>query len=333
MAKIKTAPEFDIVLIGQKGRVGYEAGLFVASLRQSDPDFAGRVIILEPQEGGAWAEDPRMPEDLRELFTGTLDAEIRPFDAKHFGAHYPVGNKIEGLQALDADRPFVFFDSDTLVTGKISKIAFDFDRPAASMRRIGTWPQLEIYGPGYNEIWGSLYRKAGLDFEGSLDVSQPDEYWERYLYFNAGWFFGRSGPEFGELFLKHALMIRDNPTEESLLQELNPWLDQAALPLTIHALGGGRPGPELAGLDGDITTHYRTFPLLYARESDAAVAAAEAAMSSNKVKKVLKQHEPILRFVLQNKGQKARKMFDQANLPRKEQAIRNRLKSANLWMR
>ncbi|WP_124111792.1 hypothetical protein [Palleronia sp. THAF1] len=322
---------FDIALVGHKGRIGYEAALFVASLRQADPDFAGRVIVLEPQPGAKWPGDPRLEEPVADLLT-KLGAEIRPFESRHFGASYAYGNKIEGLLALDPDAPFVFFDSDTLVHGTLSAVPFDFDRPAASMRREGTWPELQLYGPGYAEIWKSLYDTFDLDFESSLDPAQPDEYWERYLYFNAGWFFARSGPAFGQKWLDHALAIRDDPPEAAQLQSFDPWLDQVALPLTIHAMGGGRPGPELDGLDGDVTTHYRLMPLLYARESDAAIAVAEAAMAENKVKKVLKEHEPFKRFLLQGKGARARDLFADG-LPRKERAIRNRLKSANLWMR
>ena len=292
---------FDIVLVGHKGRIGYEAALFVASLRKADPGFKGRIIVLEPQPGDRWPGDPRIEAPVAELL-GKLGAEIRPFQSRHFGASYPYGNKIEGLLALDADAPFVFFDSDTLVHGPLSAVPFDFDRPSASMRREGTWPELQLYGPGYTEIWKSLYDKFGLDFESSLDPAQPEEYWERYLYFNAGWFFARSGPEFGQRYLDTALALRDDPPEAAQLQSFDPWLDQVALPLTIHAMGGRRPGPELDGLDGAITTHYRLMPLLYARESDAAVQAAETAMADNKVKKVLKENEAFKRFILQGKG-------------------------------
>ena len=324
---------FDIAIIGQAGRIGYEAGLFAASLRRADPGFDGKLIVLEPQPGPEWPGDPRMSAPVRELLTDALGAEIRPFETHVFGAKYPYGNKIEGLLALDPDRPFVFFDSDTLVHGALSALPFDFDRPSASMRREGTWPQLELYGPGYTEIWRALYDRFGLDFDATLDLSQPDEYWERYLYFNAGWFFGRSAPAFGQRFLDYARTIRDDPPEAAALQSFDPWLDQVALPLVIHSFGGGRPGPGLDGLDGEVTTHYRTLPLLYARESDRAVEAAIAAMSENRVKKVLKDHEPFKRFILQNKGTKARALFDRDDLPRKEQAIRNRLKSHNLWVR
>ena len=71
------------------------------------------------------------------------------------------------------------------------------------MRREGTWPQVELYGPGYAATWKSLYDRFGLDFDSSLDLSQPDEYWQRYLYFNAGWFFHQSPRAFGQPLPRH----------------------------------------------------------------------------------------------------------------------------------
>ena len=334
MAKTKAKNgAFNIVIIGQKGRLQYEALLFAASLRASAPDFAGRLFVAEPQNNDRWWNDPRITNaDVRAALTD-LGAEILPFENRHFGEAYPYGNKIEALAALPKGEPFVFFDTDTLITGPIDQIAFDFDRPSASMRREGTWPTIELYGPGYTEIWKSLYDRFGLDFEATLDLSQPDEYWQRYMYFNAGWFFGRCPHEFGERFVEYATSIRNDPPAPLVCQPMDPWLDQIALPLVIASLGGGRPGPELNGLDGDMTCHWRVLPLMYARESDRVIEVLETIAAPNKLKKLLKQHEPIKRMVYQKRGHKARDMFDRAALPRREQMIRNQLKKANLWMR
>ncbi|EDZ42336.1 conserved hypothetical protein [Rhodobacteraceae bacterium HTCC2083] len=38
-------------------------------------------------------------------------------------------------------------------------------------------------------------------------------------------------------------------------------------------------------------------------------------------------------MIYQGRGRKVRDLFDQDNLPRKEQAIRNRIKKAGFWMR
>jgi hypothetical protein len=332
-AKPENAKPFNLLAVVQSGRLAYEAVVLAASLRQSDPGFAGRLILAHPVKGRLWPADPA-PRNAAIL--GLLDelgAELRPFESRRFGQDYPYGNKIEALSVLPAGEPFLFLDTDTLVTGALSAVAFDFDRPSASMRREGTWPEIELYGPGYAATWRSLYDRFGLDFPSSLDLARPDEHWTRYLYFSAGWFFHRDPAAFGARFLDWAASVRDDPPPELACQSLDPWLDQVVLPLVVHSFGGGRPGPELAGLDGEVTCHYRTFPLLYAREGDLAVEVLERALAPNRVKKVLKEYEPILRTVYQGRGAKARAMFDRADLPRREQAIRNRLRKAGLWMR
>lgn len=326
-------PKFNVMVVGQNGRLMYEALLFAASLRAMDPDFKGRLFIAEPQPSDRWDHDPRMKQtDLLSAFE-RLGAEILPFENRHFGQHYPYGNKIEALFALPKGEPFVFFDSDTLITGPLSSVPFDFDRPCASLKVEGTWPHIELYGPGYAEIWKSLYDKFGLDFDSSLDLEQPDEYWKRYLYFNAGFFFYKCPHEFGQRFLDYALAIRDDPPEAASLQTYDPWLDQVALPLVIHSFGGARRTIPEGTLDGEISCHYRTFPLLFARESDRVVEVLRDVISPNWIKKILKEYEPIKRLVLQSKGNRIRDMFDRDHLPRREQMIRNKIKKAGLWMR
>lgn len=323
--------DFTIMAIGQKGRLQYEAILLATSLRQTNPDFTGQLVICEPQPGPLWRNDPRMDDDAREVLA-ELGAQILPFESRHFGQSYPYGNKIEALTALP-DKPFLFLDTDTLILDDLARLQLDFTKPSASMRREGTWPQIELYGPGYGQIWKSLYDRFGLDYAASLDLSQPDEYWQRYLYFNAGWFFHASPKAFGTRFLTYARSILEDPPPELVLQEMNPWLDQIALPLVIHSFGGGRPGPGLQGLDGDVTCHYRTLPLLYARESDRVVEVLEAAATAQPQRRVLREYEPIKMMVYQNRGRKARALFDRADLPRREHVIRNTLKRSGLWLR
>lgn len=332
MPATKPLPQdFTLMAIGQAGRLQYEAILLAGSLRLTNPDFAGRLVICEPQPGPLWKADPRMGAEARALLEG-LGATILPFESQVFGQAYPYGNKIEALAALP-DAPFLFLDTDTLITGDLATLDLDFRRPSASMRREGTWPRIELYGPGYAAIWKSLYDRFGLDFAASLDLDQPDEYWQRYLYFNAGWFFHESPRRFGARFLTYAKSIRDDRPAELVLQELDPWLDQVALPLVIHSFDGGRPGPGLNGLDGDVTCHYRTLPLLYARESDRAVEVLEAVAKDQPLRKVLRDYPPVKAMVYQNQGRRARGLFDRADLPHREQVIRNTLKREGLWLR
>lgn len=323
---------FNIVAVGQAGRLQYEAVLLAASLRTFNPGFQGKLFIAEPQPGPLWREDPRINAPEVRALLAELGAEFLPFDGTVFGSNYPYGNKIEALAALP-DEPFLFLDTDTLILGSFDEVRFDFDRPSASMRREGTWPVIENYGPGYARIWGSLYERFGLDFASSLDLSQPEEYWQRFLYFNAGWFFHRSPHAFGARFLEWATDIWKNRPTELVCQEMHPWLDQVVLPLVIHSFGGGRPGPELAGLDGEVTCHYRTLPLLYARESDRVVKVLEAVATPNTIKKVIKDYEPFRKMIYQGKGAQVRALFDRDDLPRREQMIRNAIKREGLWYR
>lgn len=322
---------FNVICIAQAGRLEYEAVLFALSFRAANPEFKGRLIVAEPS-GARWHQPTQISEPVRKLLEGA-GAEILPFENRHFGQSYPYGNKIEALLALPPE-PFIFFDTDTVFTGPLSDLELDFDHPAASMRREGTWPDPPLYKVGYTEIWKSLYDRFGLEFDSSLDLSQPDEHWERYLYFNAGWFFGADAQAFGQRFLDYALSIRNDTPDELASQSLDPWLDQIALPLVIHSFGGGRPGPGLAGLDGDVSCHYRALPLMYARESDAVLDTVETLLAPNPVKKVMKAYEPFRKLVYQGHGRKKiRPLFDRANLPRREQMIRNQIKRAGLWLR
>ncbi len=324
---------YNILVVGQGGRLQFEAILFAASLRANSPDFAGRLVVAEPQNGPLWQNDPGIRGDDTHELLKRLNVEVVPFESRHFGQSYPYGNKIEALFALPKNEPFVFFDTDTLITGDLTQVPFDFERPTASLRREGTWPEIQLYGPGYTATWKSLYDRFGLVFESSLDTAWPDEFWRRYLYFNAGFFFYKCPHVFGQRFLDYALAIRDDPPAELVCQELDPWLDQVTLPLVIHSLGGGRKTLPAGLLDGDITCHYRLLPLLYARESQHVVDVLEKVTAPNWIKKVLKKYDPMKRMIYQGRGHKVRALFDQNNLPRKEQAVRNTIKRNGFWMR
>lgn len=323
----------NLLIVAQKGRLEYEAVIFLATLRRAAPSFMGRVIVAEPRPEGAWeGHETQISDQARALMTA-LGGEIMPFTATAFGASYPHGNKIEALALLPAGEPFIFFDTDTLVAGPLDRLAVDFSRPTASMRREGTWPAPPAYGPGFSGIWRSLYERFGLDFDSSLDLSQPDEHWKRYLYFNAGWFLGPDPAEFGRRFLSWAREVRDNPQDELACQTLDPWLDQVILPLVIHSLGGGRPGPEAKGLDGDLTFHYRKLPLLYVFGSPQQIQLLEEAVADKPIKQFLRTWEPAKKLIYQGKGRdKVRPIFGDRPLPRQERAIRGQIKAKGWWL-
>ncbi|MAY88870.1 MAG: hypothetical protein CML02_19375 [Pseudooceanicola sp.] len=325
--------DFNILIVGQPGRLQYECVLFAASLRAMAPDFTGRLFVATPQPGPLWDSAPNLTNTAVLDALERLGATILPFQSQVFGQSYPHGNKIEALLALPQGEPFVFFDSDTLITGDLARVPFDFTRPSASMRREWTWPKPTLYGPSTGEVWRALYDRFDLDFDSSLDPAFPPSDWRHYLYFNAGWFFGPCPRRFGDTFLRYARAIRDDPPDELTCQSFDPWLDQIALPLTIHALGGGRSTLPPGLLDGDVSCHYRLFPLLYARESDRVVEVLEQVAAPNPIKKVLKQYEPIKRLVYQGRGQKLRSQIDRNALPRREQILRKQIKELGFWLR
>ena len=332
MARKQAKPQrVNVLIIGQMGKIAYEALLFAASMKANTQDDRFKLYVAEPK-GPKWHNDPAIrPDDLRAAIEAQ-GATIIPFENQHFGSDYPHGNKIEALFALPKGEPFVFFDTDTLITGELGDVPFDFDRPSGSLRVEGTWPQIELYGPGYTKTWKSLYDRFDLDFESSLDPSQPEEYWRKYLYFNAGYFYYKCPHTFGQAYLDMALSIRNDPPEPLVCQPLYPWLDQIALPLVVHKFGGGRDALEPGWLDGKTSVHYRNMPLMYARESDAVIDALEDISAPNQVKKVLKGYEPFKRMIYQNRGHKVRALFDRAHLPTREQPIRQKIKKNGFWM-
>lgn len=324
------AKRFNILAVVQEGRLAYETLLLAATLRETNPGFAGTLYLAEPH-GPRWPHDPRLTDPEIRAALQELGAVFLPFENKVFGASYPHGNKIEALSALP-DEPFLFLDSDILVTGDLAAVPFDFRRPSASMRREGTWPVVPIYST-HEAIWGALYDRFKLDMAPTLDLSEPADHWRRFLYFNAGWFFHQSPRAFGERFLRFARDLRDDPPEALAAQALYPWLDQIVLPLVIHSFGGGRPAPALSVLDDGLLCHYRSLPLLYARESDAVVELLDNVARRKELRRLLRDWEPAREMIYRNRGAKARALFDRDDLPVREKAIRSRLKEAGFWLR
>jgi hypothetical protein len=87
----KQAPRqaFNILIVGQSGRLQYEALLFAASLRHASPAFSGRLIVAMPRFGPAWNRNPEITNVQVLAALDRLGAEIRPFDAEVFGESYP----------------------------------------------------------------------------------------------------------------------------------------------------------------------------------------------------------------------------------------------------
>ena len=106
-----------------------------------------------------------------------------------------------------------------------------------------------------------------------------------------------------------------------MCQTLDTWLDQVALLLVIHSFVGDRNALEPGCLDGKVSYHYRQRPLLHARESGLAVDSLRTALAAHKINKVVKTYELIRRVIYEKRRPKVRALFDQDNLPCKEQQI------------
>ena len=72
---------------------------------------------------------------------------------------------------------------------------------------------------------------------------------------------------------------------------------------------------------------------LYAREADHVVAVLEEVAGKKELRRILRDYEPAKLMIYQNRGRKARALFDRADLPRREQTIRGTLRKQGLWLR
>jgi hypothetical protein len=318
---------FDIVIVAQSGRIEHEAALFAASLRVNSPGFAGRLFVAEPQPGPLWPKDPRMSGAVRAVLD-RLDAIHLPFESPRFGAAYPQENKVAAMAALPDERPAVFFDSDTIITGEIGGLDLGAT-PTASMRRENTWPVDQPYGPEPEDIWAGLYDRFEADFASTVENSRPKSDWQRFLYFNAGLIFAPEPQRLAGTLSQIMHLIHDDPPP---CQPLDPWLDQIALPIAVTKLGGGRPTGDFNRLDGALSIHYRKMPLLFATAPDAVIEGLGKVASPNWLKKVLKRYEPFRRFLYQGAGARARDLFDRDALPGTEKPIRQELRKNGLWI-
>lgn len=323
---------FTLAAVAQRGRLEAEAILMLAALRRLEPRRPYRLILCVPGESRIWP-DGRGLSARGQVFLEAAGCEIRPFHPEVFGSDYPHGNKIEALACLPADRPFLFLDTDTLPLAPIGDIAFDFARPAASLRRTATWPRLTQGGPSRDRIWRALYDRFDLDLDAALDTTRPGDDWQRYPYYNAGWFYGPCPHRFGALFTHIARSIRDDPPAALEGQSLTPWLDQIALPLVIHALGGGPWAVPLGDLDGRATLHYRLLALLYATAPDKTVAFLEDVVGDADVAALLSRYQPFRRYLFEGWGARVRTLFDRGALPTDERVIRQTIRAAGLWCR
>lgn len=67
-----------------------------------------------------------------------------------------------------------------------------------------------------------MYDRFGIQIEPTMEFAQPDEHLERYLYFNAGWFYYRCPQTFGNRMIEIMYGLRDGSMRSLASQSLNP---------------------------------------------------------------------------------------------------------------
>jgi len=70
---------FNILIMGQSGRLQYEAIMFLASFCQSVPDYKGQVFVAVPQHTERWNSNPTITDPEIRALIKTLGGTISPF--------------------------------------------------------------------------------------------------------------------------------------------------------------------------------------------------------------------------------------------------------------
>lgn len=233
---------------------------------------------------------------------------------------------------MPPNEPFIFFDSDTLITGELARLDVDFARPSASMRREGLADTAALR-PGYTEIWQSLYDRFGLDFTASLDLDQPTSIGNAICISMPAGSLGADPRAFAGVFW--------NTRPRSAMSRARRW---PARPST-HGLAGGaavdrarawrRPPRSGAGRSrrcGKLPLPQSS--LLYAREPDAVLDLIEELVADPRIAPLLQGDEAVARLIKGGEGRRViRPIFAGQNPPATEQAMRHRLRRDGLWFR
>jgi hypothetical protein len=259
----------NVVLIAQRGRIGYQALLSVASIRAHHPANEIRMFVCIPRNSKLWKRDPGVDDaDLMNAFH-QYDCETVFIDNSDFGSDYPHGNKFYAILSLPPEHPFMFLDSDTIVTGRLSLADFDFAQPRLKIAN-PNWPVLGNSPYTVAEIWSSLYEFFGLDPAEYVDSNCDVNSHRCYPYYQANAMYFAEAGRFGSMMLEMAKQLWSQQPEPVQTQPLKPWLDQVVLPLVLAKLGV----PRRSGRDPihSLVIHYEMPMFLMVRYARAIVA-------------------------------------------------------------
>lgn len=292
-------PRFNVVLVAQAGRIGYEALLCAASLRRFHAAADLPIVVGTPRNGPLWKADPTITDAVLRAAFEWYGCTVLEFANDDFGSLAPAMNKACAIAQLPRDEAFLFLDSDVIATEPIDPAAYDFARPVLREATL-PWPVVGPDTPSAGEIWRSLYRAFGLDHEASCDQSVGDDHPQRYPYYNAAMFYHATAGRFADTMLAMARRVQHDPPIELTGQERSPWLDQIVLPLAYSGLGVPRRREQRTDLKR--LCHYQ-FPCFLLVQYDHAVKSFAEMCRDEFLVSVL-ERDPGYQFYLSDAGRR-----------------------------
>lgn len=252
----------NIYIIGQNGRLQYEALLCMISFLRCNNAGAANLFVCTPKNSSLWDTNPDMSNSEIAETLRSLGVNVVTFDNTHFGTRYPHSNKVYALAALPPDEPFIFFDSDHIFKAPLESVVIDFKKPIARQTALA-WPVVNKTNYSRAELWQAIYDMFNMStsnwFRDDFPISDP----RRFPYFNGGVFFGDAAGKYFNRYKYFMEELDENPPEQLDKWSLYPFLDQVTLPLVMKDLGGLNDY-----YDGDypfnsISKHYFAIPYLF----------------------------------------------------------------------
>ena len=324
--------KFNICIVGQRGRLEYEALLFMTTFRQLTSSGDVSVYVCTPVDSSVWTSNPDMRGTQIAERLVDLGARIVHFENERFGSRYPHSNKIYALGALPAGEPFLFLDTDHVVLSDLAELKLDFHKPTGAFE-VHRWPVPEKSRYTREQIWTSLYRMFDLPTKGWFrDIDDPDVN-RRYPYFNAGSYYYLCPQKFLRIY-RHVLhRIHDDPPEELENQRMFPWLDQISLPIVMNFLGGDPTEYTDDYILNRWLFHYFTMGRLYVNLRHGLLPVwDERLICASEHTSVFREQNTIDHYFFGSGGEEIDRLIeDEGMTPRNFAAIRIALKARGQW--
>lgn len=288
----------NVTFVAQGGRIGYQALLCAASIRNFHPASDVRIFVCIPKNTKKWKTDPSVTDSDVLAGFDRYGCNVVTIDNTQWGSKYPHANKFYSILALPPDEPFVFLDSDTVLVSELSDAALNLHHPALKPGGF-SWPQMTA-DRSIGETWRQLYRFYGLDPEPFHDPERPDTHHRCYPYYNAGVVYFEQAGAFANRWIGMAreLALKKPPLMEG--QEMFPFLDQITLPVALASFGV--PRAETCDEIHDLVVHYHSPFFLQVRHPEAAVVFEELKKDEPLVSAL--QHDEAFRYYMSDEARR-----------------------------